>query len=312
MIMKIITITLNPAYDVYWNINSFTPYGENYVTSSSVSVGGKGINISRVLKSVGFDSIAYAIIGKENSGPFKDALVDEGISSKTFETDGKIRENVPIITEDKPETRVSFSNFMINESYLHKIAHELDKDCDRDTIVAFSGRLPQGISVAAACDFIHHIRKITDFIVLDCNTFSINDIQQLRPWLIKPNKREAEILYGAKIENMSDAIEAATYMSEKGCANVLITLGKNGAVYTDGNIIRTVNAPKIKLVSSVGAGDATVAGFCRAYASGCDIDQCLKEAITMGTATCLQPGTNPPLIDDIRKILGQVDITVIK
>ena len=103
--MKIITVNLNPAYDIYYRVPGFRQYKENLAESVSVFTGGKGMNVSRALKTNGIGSTAYLLLGRENSKAYTDGITADGIDARIFYASGRIRENLTFLTDGIPETR---------------------------------------------------------------------------------------------------------------------------------------------------------------------------------------------------------------
>ena len=126
--MKIITLTLNPAFDIHCYAKNFKEYTENFVEVLSKDAGGKGINISRALTYNGIDNAAYMVVGCENKKEFIKSIKEDNINYKEIEVSGKIRENITIHSDNVPETRISFSGFCINESHILKLRTMLGKE----------------------------------------------------------------------------------------------------------------------------------------------------------------------------------------
>ena len=119
--MKIITVTLSPAFDIHCNTESFAAEHENFANITSYDAGGKGINLSRALLACGTKSLAIVAVGKENGASFLSALDSDALSYKSIELEGRIRENVTIHVKDKKETRLSFNGFVADKSLIEKV-----------------------------------------------------------------------------------------------------------------------------------------------------------------------------------------------
>lgn len=310
--MKIITINLNPAYDIFYRVPGFCPYKENLAESVSVFTGGKGINVSRALTVNGIGSTAFILLGKENPQAYTNGIMSDGIDARIFYTSGRIRENLTFLSDGQPETRVSVNDFYASEQDLDEILQALSAETTRDCVIICSGKFPKGISADTAMFFVRELKKLSDRVVLDSNTFTAEQTAALSPWLIKPNDEEIEAMCHRKISGGTDRyLEAAEELCRGGMSNVFVTLGGGGAVYCGelGKCIAEV--PHITPLSTVGAGDSTIAGFVSAYTSGKSLSECIKTACAYGTAACLEEGTNPPRPDKIAEIFGQVKITLL-
>lgn len=310
--MKLITLTLNPAYDLHLIMKDFKLYKENYVESSILEAGGKGINISRALLKNSIASTAYVILGKQNASDFVSQLREDGLNFKELYCEGKIRENITIHTPNEPETRISSESYLFSDEILEKFSDELKQTVDNNTIVTFSGRLPKGLSLEKAERFLAEMRSYNCRLVVDCNSFSMDSLMRIRPWLIKPNDQEIRSLTGEKIETMEQAMAAAKMIGAMGIENVIISMGKDGAVMSSAELNCIAKAPGITPVSTIGAGDSMLAGFIGAFSRGAGIEECFRTAVAFGTAACLTQGTLPPEPEDIEKLKPGVSIVSIE
>lgn len=302
--MKIYTITLNPAYDVHAYAEQFAPFHENLACVTSREAGGKGVNLSRALQNGGTENIAVVVLGKENCAEFKEELEKTGLQTIFLEKPGRIRENLTLHCANQPETRISFSGFPVDDRLLGEVSALLD--VDGDTVVTFTGRVASGISMDKVKDFLKDLQKKGAKIVLDSKSFSLEDIFEVQPWLIKPNQEEISEYLCCRIHNLEEAIVKARIFARHGIANVMISLGDQGALLLHNGCCYIATPPAIRAISTIGAGDSSLAGFIAAAQKGADAAECLKTAVTYGTAACLTAGTLPPQKEDIDHIFQQV------
>ena len=302
--MKIYTLTLNPAYDVHAFAKSLKLNCENLAQIESREAGGKGVNISRALCNGQIPSTAIVVLGKDNGDVFKKAI--SGMDCLLLEREGRIRENLTFHHEGGSETRISFSGFAVDDGILCEV---LDKiEAEEDTIVTFTGRIPSGVSKDSAKKFLKDLQSRGVRIVLDSKSFTIEDIFEIKPWLIKPNQEEISEYLGCEIKTLSEVIERAAVFTEHGITNTMVTLGERGAALLTEDRVYTATCPAITAISTIGAGDSTIAGFLAGAYVGEGADSCLKTAVSYGTAACLTGGTLPPEKEDIKKIYAQVGV----
>ena len=304
--MNIYTITLNPAYDVHAYAEHFAPFHENFAQVTSREAGGKGVNLSRALKNGGTENTAVIVLGKDNCAEFKAELEEAGLSTLLLEKPGRIRENLTLHCADAPETRISFSGFAADDSLLDEVAALLD--VDSDTIITFTGRVASGMSMDKVKAFLKALQAKGAKIVLDSKSFCLEDIFEVQPWLIKPNQEEISEYLGCQINSIDAAIEKSKVFAEQGIANVMVSLGEQGALLLNGGNCYIAEPPVIHAISTIGAGDSSLAGFIAAAKNGCDAAGCLKNAVTYGTAACLTEGSLPPTAADIAAVYGQVTV----
>ena len=307
--MKIYTLTLNPAYDVHAYIDEFTPYHENLAHLQSKIAGGKGVNISRALNNAGICHTAMVVVGSQNAADFKKEITDCGIESVFIERPGMIRENLTFHCGNAPETRISFSGFSLDRDILDVLNTQMT--IDSDTYVTFTGRLPKGISVQDAIGFLKKLQDQGAKIILDSKSFALEDIFTIRPWLIKPNQEEISELFGCEINTFDDCLQKAKVFCDRGVTNVMVSLGEQGALLLNGGNTYIATPPAVEAVSTIGAGDSTIAGFLTATYQGLTPEQCLAVAVSFGTAACLTEGTQPPVYAQANEILDKITVKTI-
>ena len=304
--MNIITLTLNPAYDIHCHIDNFLPYHENLADITALEAGGKGINISRALTVCKVSNTALTVLCSENSENFKRSLEDDKMNYIEIPVNGRIRENITIHTSGAPETRISFAGFTASDTLLDKFENALDNLNIAQAIITFTGRVPSGISIIAVKDFILKLTEKGHKVVIDSKSFTLDDLIELKPWLIKPNEEEISEYLGKNISSFEDALKAAKDIYDNGIQNVMISLGSKGAMLCTGDGIFTATPPKIDAVSTIGAGDSSIAGFLAAQSRGSSSEEKLRNAVAFGTAACLTSGTKPPLPEDVNEIIKQI------
>lgn len=295
---SITTLTLSPAYDVHVNIDDFKLYRENIAESVSRDIGGKGINISRALHENGIDCDTVIILGRDNSAEFIRGMESENLKYTLLECDGRIRENITVHPSDGNETRLSFKGFHCDASVLKEIESLLPSN----GIITFTGSLPDGISQADAEAFLMRLKNNGTKLVIDSKSVTLDMLRRIKPWLIKPNAEEIEAYFGTEMSEAELYCKALELHSD-GIGNVMISLGGDGALLASGGALYRARVPKIDVVSTIGAGDSSIAGFIAS--SGTSEDR-LRNAVSYGSAACLRDGTNPPLEKNIAEISKNV------
>ena len=297
--MKIYTLTLSPAYDVHAHSKDFSKGKENLVTVTSRDAGGKGINISRALKSMGVDSVPVLLLGEENSKEYEAALQNDGLSPIIIHTHGRIRENLTIHHEGG-ETRISYKGADAPSGLSELLKNRISPaPCD---ILTLTGRLPEGITPRELFPYLKALSENGVKLVIDSRSYTGEDIAALRPWLIKPNREEIAEYVGESIEGLSEVIWYRDDLSRLGAENILLTLDREGAALITENNTLTLHAPEVNAVSTIGAGDSAIAGFIYAYAGGMGVHEALRYSVAFGSAATLTEGTMPPRAEDIKTL----------
>jgi len=301
--MKIVTLTLSAAYDVHCHAEKIEVGCENFATLSETNAGGKGINISRALLSYGISSTAVVVLGEENSREFCEKLESGGVTFEKILVPGKIRENITVHTSDGKETRISFGGTEAPKNLISEIERITDALLSEGDILTFTGSIPSGVDKTEAKKYANRLREKGIRVIVDSRSFSLSDLLEMKPFLIKPNEYELEAYIGAPLGDEFGAIPAAEKLRALGIENVMISLGEKGAVLSSSEGSFYVRAPKINTVSTIGAGDSSIAGFTYALSQNMDMSSALKYAVAFGSAACLEAGTEPPRKSEILKIL---------
>ena len=306
--MNIVTLTLNPAFDIHCYVEKFAPFHENLAKVTDREAGGKGVNISRALCANGVENLALVALGDENAQSFRQSLDSDGMSYREITVKGRIRENITIHTSGADETRISFSGFDTDESLLDKAEDALSDVIADGVFVTFTGRVPSGMSIERVKEFLHRLKNKGARIVIDSKSFSLDDLIEMKPWLIKPNEEEIGEYLGRGIDSFAEVESAARALFDKGIENVMISLGAKGAllVCEDGAFVAT--PPKVEALSTIGAGDSSIGGFLAAAAQGLGASEMLRTAVAYGTAACMTSGTKPPRAEDVKAIFDEVVI----
>lgn len=307
---RVITITLNPAFDVHFELERFELGKENYSSKRMVHAGGKGLNISRALWTNGMESLALIVLGEDDAAEFQAQLDAERLNYRAFLCPGAVRHNITIHPADGPETRLSLDTFQMDRSLFEEITGQLIHLIRPGVVAAYGGRLPRGLPLETVKEFFAALKERGALLVLDCNNLSLQDLAEIKPWLIKPNEYEAEALLGRKIHTEDEVLRSAQAIRRLGVENVLISLGERGLVYAGSEASGLARVPKITPASTIGAGDSTLAGFIFAYLQGGDEAQKLKTAAAFGTAACLTQGSQPPKPEAIAQIMAQIEVNM--
>lgn len=304
--MKIITLTLSCAFDLHLSCEELVPGHENFVSVSSRSAGGKGINCSRALCALGVENTAVALLGDEQASEFLQIIEADGVSAVAVITEGRIRENITVHPKEGKETRISIGSGRAGAQAMGQIRERLLELFEDGCTVAMMGSVPEGIELSELKKLLKELKARGARIVIDSRSFGVADLAEVGAYLIKPNEEELARYTSAQINGVDSAIAAARMLHGLGIENVLVTLGEAGAVLVNSEGVTVAEAPRIKALSTIGAGDSTVAGFLAGKALGQANEDCLALAVATGSAACLTEGTAPPRKEDIERLRGEV------
>ena len=277
----IYTVTFNPAIDYIVRMPEFIAGATNRVNYEQVLGGGKGINVSIVLKNLGIDSTALGFISGFTGKEIIRQLHSFGCKSDFIELpNGFSRINVKIKTNDE-ETEVNGQGPDIPANAIEELFAKLDKLTAGDTLV-LAGSIPKTLPDDIYEKIMARLENRNINIVVDATKNLLLNVLKYRPFLIKPNNHELAEMFNVTLTCNDDIITYAKKLQDMGAKNVLVSMGKDGAILVaeDGSITYSP-VPKGKLVNSIGAGDSMVAGFLTGYIE----TNSYEKASYMGVAT---------------------------
>lgn len=284
----IYTLTLNPAIDYTMNFNKIITGKVCRSSGENITIGGKGINVSLILKELGIDSVATGFLAGFTGAYIEQQLKLKKIESHFFHLDnGFTRINVKIKSDN--ETDLNADGPIINKDKINDLKLFLKKLTCNDILV-ISGSVPKTLPDGIYTEILNEIDENVR-IVADTNGQLLLNILKFKPFLIKPNNFELGEIFGVKIASPEDTEHYARLLQQKGAKNVLVSLAENGAILIDEYGIRhDISAAKGKVKNSVGAGDSMVAGLLAGFLQNKDYDFALKLGAAAGSATAFSDG----------------------
>ena len=254
------TLTFNPSLDYIVTVPEFTCGIVNRTSEEVIFPGGKGINVSIVLKNLGFENTALGFLAGFTGQELIHRLEEKGVCAQFIKVEqGMTRINVKLRSEQ--ETEVNGQGPVIAESDIQKLYQRLEKLEDGDILV-MAGSIPDAMPQTMYMDIMKHLQNKKLRIVVDATKDLLMNVLEYHPFLIKPNNHELEEIFRVKIKEKAEVINYAKELQAKGARNVLVSMAGDGAVLVaeDGSVYEA-EAPKGKVINSVGAGDSMVAGF---------------------------------------------------
>ncbi len=281
----IYTITLNPALDYVMQLSAPLEIGEtNRAAGLPLQCGGKGINVSLVLKELDVPSVALGFAAGQTGEWLTAMLAEKGLKQDMIQlTHGQTRINVKL--KGTQETEINGVGPEISQQALEQLAQKLEALKAGDVLV-LAGSIPAGMPTDIYCRLMAPLTVRGVDCVVDTTGQALLDTLNCHPLLIKPNKSELAELCGHPLQDDAVIVDAAAELQKRGARNVLVSLGADGALLLDetGNVHRT---PAVggKPVNTVGAGDSMVAGFLAALYNGESYDMALRLGSAAGGAT---------------------------
>ncbi len=301
----IYTVTLNPSLDYIVSVDNFKMGQTNRTTYEQILPGGKGINVSAVLKTLGNESIALGF----TAGFVGDRIVRMvealGVCSEFIVLPfGDSRINVKLISTDG--TEINAKGPYIDEVSLEHFMEKLDKLADGDVLV-LAGSVPDTIYKSIYKDMMRRICDRHISVVVDASKHLLTDALAYHPFLVKPNRQELSEIFDVEINDRLEAVIYAQRLRQMGACNVLVSLGGDGAVLVTADArVYMANAPVGDVINSVGAGDSMVAGFLYGWLESQDYVHALKMAVACGSASAFSQVL--PQKSDIEHLYKEVSV----
>ena len=282
----IYTITLNPALDYIIKLKELVPNEINTSESEYILPGGKGINVSIILKRLEVESVVLGFISGFTGKEIQKLVEKEKIQTDFINLEeGHSRINVKILENEK-ETAINSKGPLVDNKSIENLYQKLNNLKENDILV-LSGSIPKGIKEDIYEEICEKIKDKNVKIVVDSTKKLLLNTLKYRPFLIKPNHHELGEIFNVQIVNQDLAIEYAKKLQQKGAQNVLVSMGEKGSILLDenGKSYKKAAISNKNVINTVGAGDSMVAGFLAGYLNYKNHEDALKLGIASASAT---------------------------
>lgn len=291
----ILTVTMNPSIDISYPLAHLKIDDVNRIKDVQKTAGGKGLNVSRVIRQLGAELTATGLIGG-HFGQFIEArLTDDNIRHDFYRIDQESRECIAILHDGGNQTEILEAGPTITDAEATTFLKHYQNLLEAVDLVTISGSLPAGLPTDFYTTMIHLAHKMDKKVLLDTSGVTLRTALSAteKPDLVKPNEEELQQLLNTKIDvqNLESLQQALSNPIFKGVEWICVSLGKHGAFAKHGDNFYAVKIPTIKVVNPVGSGDSTLAGLAVAIATDkSDID-ILKTAMTSGMLNAMEKKT---------------------
>ncbi|MEG0615857.1 MAG: 1-phosphofructokinase [Oscillospiraceae bacterium] len=280
----IFTVTFNPSLDYVLTTDNLVAGLVNRSSDEKIFVGGKGINVSLVLKNLGVQSTALGFTAGFTGNEIERLVADFGCKTDFIRLEsGLSRINVKI--KSGYVTELNGQGPEISDRYFEMLLEKIDKISPEDTLI-LAGSVPKSLPQNAYEIIMKRLGSKNVRVIVDAEKDLLLNVLKYKPFLIKPNHYELGDIFGVQLSSDNDIADCAKNLLEKGAQNVLVSMAEKGAILflSNGKSIKCL-PPKGKMVNSVGAGDSMVAGFIAGYLKSKNFTDSLKTGIAAGSAT---------------------------
>lgn len=309
----IITVTLNPAVDQTLELDQLTTGDTNRVRDSRIDPGGKGINVSRVLRELGRESMAAGLAPGSLGRFVEHSLLELGILCDFVHTRGQTRTNLTVVDDATHETTLlSYRGPEIDPRHLHTLETRLRRYLSGEDWLVVAGSIPPPLTSEAYPRLLNLAHQMGARSVLDADAEALAAGLTGRPDLVKSNHHEAERLLARTLEEDAGVLAAADEIRASGAATAVITAGGRGCVAVNDEGAWWCWPPPTVVVSATGAGDALLAGLLYKLEEGSGMEEGLRWGTAAGAAACLTPGTQLCHRQDVLRLLPDVRVEQIR
>ena len=305
----IYTITLNPALDKQLTVSDIRFNDVLIAEGVQLDFGGKGFNVSRMLKELNQPSKAVGLLGGQTGKAIEAGLKEQAIDVVAIPVSGETRTNVSVVTPGgSKHIKVNEKGPTISVSELQQVFQYIFENAAAGTLWVLAGSIPPGVNVDVYQQMTQKIKELGGDVVLDTSSAALKEGVLAHPKLVKPNLFEISQLTGREVTSLQEILENPALTRSVGAEFVAISAGDKGALLTDGEKTAICLPPEIQEANPVGAGDAMVAGLSFALYHGYDLEQALMLGVACGTASAMQSGTRMPEWDLVEQVRQQVRI----
>ncbi len=305
----IFTVTLNPAVDRELTVPSLEFDTVLRATDWRVDYGGKGFNVSRMLVSLGTNNTSLAFAGGRAGELLHDGLESLGIQTEFIWVEGETRTNVSIVAADNSHyVKANEPGPTIPVAVQEQMLARVKTLAQPGDWWVLAGSLPPGVSPAFYERLVNLIQGAGAFAILDSSGKALAQGCQAKPFLVKPNETEASQMTGLPVSTAAETGSAAQAIRNSGPANVVVSLGKAGAILADSQQSWVAKSPTIVERNPIGAGDSMTGGIVWGLSRGLSLTEAFRWGIASGAATASQPGTVVGTRNQVESLVSQIEI----
>lgn len=306
---NIATVTLNPAVDLTVRIDNFQPNTVNRTQEMQFDAGGKGVNVASFLADYGYDTAVTGFLGSENTDIFEQLFKRKRIEDRFVRIPGRTRTGIKVVDEVRKQTTdINMSGLTPSAEEIQRLftaIEELTTTCDWFVL---AGSLPPHVPISIYTRIIEQLKAKGKYVVLDTSQDALREGLLAGPSIIKPNIDELQQLIGQTLSDEAAIEQAARHLLNDGVHMVVVSMGKNGALFIDRQTALFAVPPTVVVKSSVGAGDAMVAGLLAGLAQKMSLADCARLATAFSVGTITQVGPHLPARQTIDAYVRQVTI----
>ncbi|MDK9697391.1 MAG: 1-phosphofructokinase [Siculibacillus sp.] len=313
MTCEIVTVTLNPAIDRTVAVDRLTLGAVHRARSSLSNAGGKGVNVAGCLADWGLRPIVTGILGRDNAAPFEAFFAAKGIDDRFVRAAGETRTNIKIADLATGETTdLNLPGLHVSTATYDAVWETLRAVVRPTTLVVVAGSLPENLPVVTLAALVSDLTRLGARVVLDTSGEPLAralapEVRHL-PFAVKPNRAELEDFAGRPLAGEAEIAAAARALVERGLGLVVVSRGADGAIFVTAEAALTARLPPVTALSTVGAGDAMVAGMVAGLAEAAPLERIARLGVAFAAAKLADVGPNLPSVAAVRELAAAVTL----
>lgn len=288
---RILTITLNPALDLTVRVPHLEPGEVNRSQALLSHAAGKGLNVAQVLADLGHSLTVSGFLGEDNQQAFNALFARRGFADAFIRVPGETRSNIKLAEDDGRVTDINGPGPHVNDLAQHALLDKLDHIAASHDAVVVAGSLPRGVSAQWLRELVLRLKALGCKVILDTSGEALKEGLRAGPWLVKPNAEELSEALGHPVSSVASQVAAANELQTLGISHVVISHGADGVNwFSRGTQPLQALPPKVRVASTVGAGDSLLAGMVHGLISGHSPEQTLRSATAIAAMAVTQIG----------------------
>ncbi len=308
----VVTVTLNPAIDLTVTLDRLVVGHVQRASAAVFTCGGKGVNVAGCLADWGAHVAATGVLGHSNDGAFADFFARKGITDRFVRIAGETRTNIKIADKTSGETTdVNLPGLTVSDDAFDAVRTTLTRAVEPDRPVVLAGSLPESMPETAWASLVDDLAGQGARVVLDTSGAPLAAALKAgqRLFAVKPNRAELEALLGRSLPTVADVVGAARTVVDRGVALVVVSMGPDGALFIDRETALAAALPARKVLSTVGAGDAMVAGIAAALVESASLERLARLAVAFATSKLDRIGPYLGPQEEVERLAAAVRVT---
>lgn len=305
---SILTITLNPALDVFIHVEQLEPGTLHRTSQFRKNPGGKGINVAKALNAFGTPVLAAGFLGGANGDWIEHQLSEQKIANRFVKIPAETRSNVKVVERQGELTELNSPSPGLTPADWVRFDDLLEQAAQKSSWVAFCGNLPEHCPADWYRKAIIRCQQFGVKTAVDTSGEALKKAVQAKPDFIKPNLEEFQQLTGKNVTTIEEVVQAARELTAADLSTVAVTLGAGGMVVAQKKEAWIVTVPEVNVVSPVGAGDSVVAGFLHGFYHQYSIEDTVRFAAACGVCAVMKEGTAQPEPAEVTQLLSRMNI----